>query len=177
MVCPSACGGLRSKTHNNTVRIICDQCKMRCSIPKAEVDLDRTTALGKESIVKAPFPQTRYPAPKWEHRVEEEAPAPKLSKRSRRFPPPDAISRATSLPISSVPATSQHPPSTSGPLTIHVPLRPSSVMARSRSTSSTAHGTTPPTPPPTPSESSMGEIRKRPYSNTAWSKSLKKQKK
>jgi len=65
VVCPGGCCDLRYRSNKNTIRIICDPCRLRCSIHKTVFHVDSATPLGRVSILKVSFPQTQYPTPTW----------------------------------------------------------------------------------------------------------------
>ena len=60
VLCHRMCTGqLRAKAGKTTTKITCMTCGSTCSVPK--VTTDRTTTLGRQSMVKVAYPQEQYP--------------------------------------------------------------------------------------------------------------------
>lgn len=216
VLCPDRCvGGIKINQRKNLLQYKCRTCGKTATIPRSVTDLDKSTTLGRQILVKTAFPRTLYslqwklpdankpadpseilvpvvpidptptvsvdPTPIIPVHPAPAAPpysllslshpipfAPKsvfmtqiIPDTNLSVPPPDALVRSNSLPISSTPTQTQ--PTSSSSLKLRLPPN-SFAMSRSRSTSSMVSrpSTLVATPPSTPSDCPLDKSRKRP---------------
>lgn len=166
--------GLHPKGTHNGVRITCQKCESKCTIPQFKTD--RTTPLGSQGIVAIKYPQDQYiaqwelsklalslnslrPTPTTPDDVIPPLPKEVIDRPQIHLSLPKVMTKSASLPSSR--AISPHPSPT--PLVIRIPPMKSTPNLlqpepSGRSGSGTRSGTATP-PPPSPQE--QPESRKR----------------